>query len=67
MLPMSRLQISGRNSTTWRTRSTGAFMVVPGPAFCGSSAAGEKRAPGPVVRLMRTSVPLDLIRSTTSR
>ena len=27
---------------------------------------GEKRPPGPVVRLMTTSVPLDRIRSTTS-
>ena len=47
-------------------RSAGGRMVVPGPGFCGSSSPGTKRAPGPVVRLMRTSLPLPLIRSTTS-
>jgi hypothetical protein len=66
MLPMSRLQMSGLSATTWRTRSAGGRIVVPGPGFCGSSAPGTKRAPGPVVRLMRTSLPLALIRSTTS-
>ena len=66
MLPMSRLQMSGLSATTWRTRSAGGLMVVPGPGFCGSSSPGTKRAPGPVVRLMRTSLPLALIRSTTS-
>ena len=67
MLPMSRLQMSGLSSTTWRTRSAGDFMVVPGPCFERLVGAGTKRAPGPVVRLIRTSVPLALIRSTTSR
>jgi hypothetical protein len=40
-------------------------MVVPGPGFCGSSSPGTKRAPGPVVRLMSTSLPLPRMRSTT--
>jgi hypothetical protein len=51
--------------TTCRTRSAGLLMVVPGPGFCGSSSPGTKRAPGPVVRLMSTSLPLPRMRSTT--
>ena len=64
---MSRLQMSGRSSTTWRTRSSGPRSVEPGPAFLGSAGSCSKRAPGPVVRLISTSVPLPRMRSTTSR
>ena len=64
---MSRLQMSGLSSTTWRTRSSGDRSVLPGPGLDGSSASCSKRAPGPVVRLISTSVPLSLMRSTTSR
>ena len=66
MLPMSSEQISGRRSSTCCTRWRGVRSVVPGPGFIGSSGSGEKRPPGPVVRLMTTSVPLDRMRSTTS-
>ncbi len=64
---MSRLQMSGLSSTTWRTRSSGDLSVLSALGFDGSLSSCMKRAPGPVVRLMRTSLPLDLIRSTTSR
>ena len=64
---MSRLQMSGRSSWMWRTRSSGPRMVEAGPALEGSSGSCSKRAPGPVVRLIRTSVPLERMRSTTSR
>ena len=52
-----------------RIRGSGSDVLInltTGPGFCGSSSPGTKRAPGPVVRLMRTSLPLALIRSTTS-
>ncbi len=67
MLPMSRLQISGLSSSTCFTRSRADLRLVPGPCCIGSSAPGAKRAPGPVVRLITTSVPLPRMRSTTSR
>ncbi len=67
MLPMSRLQISGRSSMTWRTRSPAGLRLVAGPTLSGSSMPGWKRAPGPVVRLISTSVPLARMRSTASR
>ena len=58
----SRLQMSGLSSTTWATRSAGERkpsngLLVP----------GAMRAPGPVVRLIRTSLPASRMRATTSR
>src|ERR1043165_3875726 len=41
-------------------------MVEPGPAFIGSFGSGRKRPPGPVVRLMTTSVPLERMQSAAS-
>ena len=66
MLPMSSEQISGRRSSTCCTRWRGVRRSMPGPGFIGSLGSGRKRPPGPVVRLMTTSVPLWRMRSTTS-
>ena len=65
--PTSRLQISGRNSTTCCTRASGAVMVVPGPPTRGSLSLGTNREPGPVVRFSTMSAPDARIRSTTAR
>ena len=66
-LPMSRLQMSGRLDHGARG--------LPDPAACwqdraclvGSRGSCSKAGAGPVVRLIRTSVPLARMRSTTSR
>jgi hypothetical protein len=63
----SSVQTSGRSSSTCRTRASGVAMLVPGPPRAGSASSGTKRAPGPVVRLMMTSLPASRIRATTSR
>ena len=67
MVLRSSEQISGLSATTCATRCSGRIRVVPGAATFGSSSLGMKRPPGPVVRLMITSVPLARMRSTTSR
>ena len=63
----SRLHISGRNASTCSTRESELASALPGPARVGSSGSGTKRAPGPVVRLMITSVPASRTRATVSR
>ena len=40
MVATSRLQISGRSSTTWATRFSGVVSVVSGPPRLGISASG---------------------------
>ena len=67
MVLRSRLQISGRSATMCSMRRSGVVSVVPGAATDGSASLGTKRWPGPVVRLMMTSVLLARMRSTTSR
>lgn len=66
-VPMSRLQISGLSDTMWRTRSCGVRRFEPGAAVLASVSLGTNRAPGPVVRLTMTGLPLSRMRSTTSR
>ena len=48
------------------TRSTARRMLLPGPAFEGSSLSGANMAPSPVDRLMMTSTPLSRMRPTIS-
>ena len=67
-MPQSRVQISGLRRATWASRSVAPTMSVlaasTGRTF--SSPPRTKSPPIPAVRLITTSVPDDLIRSTTS-
>src|SRR6478672_9170615 len=69
MLPQSRVQISGRSSSTWARRSLAPAMSVPtGSGGSGASAPPSTRSPPmPAVRLRTTSTSLERTRSTTSR
>ena len=67
MVFRSSVAISGFSATMCSTRFSGAINVLPGAALRGLSRSGTKRPPGPVVRLMTTSVPLLRMRSMTSR
>ena len=67
MVLRSSVQMSGLSSSICSTRFSGVSSVVPGPAMRGSSIDGTKRPPGPVVRLMTTSLLRARMRPTTSR